>query len=142
MAKKIMTNTLKNLIKHYSLWWQSNADYTLSPGTKDFVFSIVIRRIRNGILLSLALLPAAGVMLRPMYGSSVGYAAVMMAISACALGDRLFFKIMKRTINNSSKFCYQYPFITTALYYFTCHCVLSALIIYVAILNYIMSPLC
>ncbi|MCT7051991.1 hypothetical protein, partial [Salmonella enterica] len=69
-----------------------------------------------------------------MYGSSVGYAAVMMAISACALGDRLFFTIMKRAINKPAKFCYRYPFITTALYYFTCHCVLIALIIYVAIL--------
>lgn len=137
-----MPDTLKSIIKQYALWWQSNARYTLSSKTGKFSFSIVIRRIRNGILLSLAILPAACVMLRPMYGSSVGYAAVMMAISACTLGDKLFFTIMKRAINNPSKFCYRYPFITTALYYFTCHCVLSALIIYVAILNYIMSPLC
>ncbi|EJF1949822.1 hypothetical protein M8A54_004214 [Salmonella enterica] len=136
-----MSNTLKSIIKQYSLWWKSNADYTLSPGTGRFAFNTVAKRICNGLLLSLAILPAACVMLRPMYGSSVGYAAVMMAISACALGDRLFFTIMKRAINNPSKFCYRYPFITTALYYFTCHCVLSALIIYVAILNYIMSSL-
>ncbi|EIU9581180.1 hypothetical protein L6W60_003771 [Salmonella enterica] len=137
-----MPDTLKSIIKQYALWWQSNADYTLTPGAEDFIFSIVIKRIRNGILLSLAILPAACVILRPMYGSSVGYAAAMMAISACALGDRLFFTIMKRAINNPSKFCYRYPFITTALYYFTCHCVLIALIIYVAILNYIMITVC
>ncbi|ELK1751067.1 hypothetical protein QHH40_004459 [Salmonella enterica] len=142
MAKKIMTNTLKNLIKHYSLWWRSNADYTLSPKTRSFAFSTLTKRICNGILLSLPLLPAASLMLKPMYESGVGYAATMMAISGCTLGDRLFFTIMKRAINNPSKFCYRYPFITTALYYFTCHCVLIALIIYVAILNYIMSPVC
>lgn len=140
--KSIMPNTLKSIIKQYALWWQSNADYTLSPKTRSFSLSTLTKHICNGILLSLALFPAASLMLKPMYGSSVGYAAVMMAISGCTLGDRLFYSIIKRCVNNPVKFCYRCPIITTALYYLTCHCVLIALIIYVATLNYIMSPVC
>lgn len=137
IANPVMTNTLKYLIKHYSLWWRSNADYTLSSKARRFTLSSVVKRICNGILLSLALLPAASLMLKPMYGSSIGYAVVMMAMSGCMLGDRLFYSIMKRCVNNPAKFCYRYPVMTTALYYFTCHCVLSALVIYIAILNYL-----
>lgn len=140
-SDKTMKNILNNFITHYSLWWQSNADYTLSPETGRFAFSTLVKRICNGILLPLAILPAACLMLKPMYGSSVGYAAVMMAISGCTLGDRLFYSIIKRAVNNPTKLCYRHPFITTAMYYFTCHCVLILLVIYIAIFNYVMETI-
>ncbi|EAN9728879.1 hypothetical protein FKH18_25875 [Salmonella enterica] len=131
-----MTDILKKIIKHYSLWWQSNADYALSSKTGRFAFSTLAKRICNGILLSLVILPAACLMLKPMYGNSVGYAAVMMAISGCTLGDRIFFAIIKRAVKHPSEFCYKHPVLTTALYYFISHCLLVTLVIYIITFNY------
>lgn len=120
-----MTDILKNIIEQYSLWWQSYVDHALSSKTRISTFSTFTKSIRDGLLQSLVILPGAILMLKQMYGNSVGYIghiAFLMSISSLGLGDFLFFN-NKSSYKKTAKLCYQHPFITTVLYYFICYCV-------------------
>ncbi|EBX7469507.1 hypothetical protein DS565_25725 [Salmonella enterica subsp. enterica serovar Bareilly] len=89
-----MTDILKNIIEQYSLWWQSYVDHALSSKTRISTFSTFTKSIRDGLLQSLVILPGAILMLKQMYGNSVGYIghiAFLMSISSLGLGDFLFF---------------------------------------------------
>lgn len=123
-----MTDILKNIMKQYSLWWQSYVDHALSSKTRTSTFSTFTKSIRNGLLQSLVILPAAILMLKQMYGNSVGYIAFLISILSLTSGDLLFFSIITRVTKNPARLCYQYPFITTVLYYFICYCMLIILL--------------
>lgn len=124
-----MTDILKNIIEQYSLWWQSYVDYGQSAKIRVLSFSTFSKVIRDGMLLFLVILPAAILMLKQMYGNSVGYIAFLISILSLVSGDLLFFSIITRVTKNPARLCYQHPFITTVLYCFICYCMLIILLV-------------
>lgn len=142
MAKKKM-NILNNLIAHYSLWWQSNVAYTLSSENRRSPRDLV-RRICDGVLLSVLMLPGAVLMLEPTFGHNLYYASVMLAASTVVTGHRLFCLMIKHIIKNPPEYCRQHPLSTTVTFYIISHCIMVALYIYtvvfISIMNLINNP--
>ncbi|HFL2923340.1 TPA: hypothetical protein ACG1TJ_004530 [Salmonella enterica] len=133
-----MMNILNNLITHYSLWWQSNVDYTLSPEKRRSPRERV-RRVCDGLLLSVLMLPGAALILEPAFGHNLFQASVMMAATGVVTGDWLFCSIMKRIIKNPTEYCRKNPLSTTVIFYLISHCVMVALYIYVVVFISIMN---
>lgn len=138
MAETTMMNILNNLITHYSLWWQSNVNYTLSSEKRRSPRERV-RRVCDGLLLSVLMLPGAALILEPAFGHHLYQASVMMAATGVVTGDWLFCLIMKRIIKNPTEYCRQNPLSTTVIFYLISHCVMVALYIYAIVFISIMN---
>lgn len=132
MAETTMMNILNDLITHYSLWWQSNVNYTLFPEKRRSPRERV-RRVCDGLLLSVLMLPGAVLILEPAFEHHLYQASVMMAATGVVTGDWLFCLIMKRTIKNPTEYCRQNPLSTTVIFYLISHCAMVALYIYAII---------
>ncbi|ECC1750060.1 hypothetical protein FNI40_22360 [Salmonella enterica subsp. diarizonae] len=133
-----MMNILNDLITHYSLWWQSNVNYTLFPEKRRSPRERV-RRVCDGLLLSVLMLPGAALILEPAFEHHLYQASVMMAATGVVTGDWLFCLIMKRTIKNPTEYCRQNPLSTTVIFYLISHCAMVALYIYAIIFISIMN---
>lgn len=138
MAETTMMNILNSLITHYPLWWQSNVDYTLSSEKRRSPRERV-RRVCDGLLLSVLMLPGAALILKTAFGHHLFQASVMMAATGVVTGDWLFCSIMKRIIKNPTEYCRQNPLSTTVIFYLISHCVMVALYIYVIVFISIMN---